>query len=87
MKNLYNNLMNTEPARLIAGAAAVLIILVNAAAYFLPQLDGESAIVITGAISAITAVLVGEGIRPNVTPWNAKNKKALYPEDETGSIQ
>ena len=76
--------MNTEPARLIAGAAAILIILVNMAAYFLPQLDGDTAVVITGAISAIVAVLVGEGIRPNVTPWNADNKKAVYPEDDTG---
>ena len=87
MKNLYNQIMNAEPARLMATAAAIAIILVNVAAYFSPQLDGQAAIVITGAIGAIAAVLAGEGTRANVTPWNAENKKVLYPEDETGNIQ
>lgn len=83
MKKLYNQLLNAEPARLMSAFAAIAIILVNVAAYFSPQLDGEAAIIITGAIGAVTAVLAGEGTRSNVTPWNAGNDKANYPEDPT----
>ena len=83
MKNLYNQLMNAEPARLMSGFAAIAIILVNVAAYFSPQLDGEAALIITGAIGAVAAVLAGEGTRGNVTPWNGNNPLVKYPEDET----
>ena len=84
MRKLYNDLMNAEPARLMGIIAAIAIIAVNTAAYFLPQLDGETALVITGAIGAIAAVLAGEGTRANVTPWNEGNKLVKYPQDPTG---
>ena len=84
MIKLYNDIMNAEPARLMGIFAAIAIIAVNTATYFLPQLDGETALVITGAIGAIAAVLAGEGTRANVTPWNAENAKVKFPQDPTG---
>lgn len=83
MKKLYNQFLNAQPARLMSGLAAIAIILVNVAAYFSPQLDGQAAIVITGAIGAVAAVLAGEGTRKNVTPWNGDNPLVKYPEDQT----
>jgi peptidoglycan/LPS O-acetylase OafA/YrhL len=83
MKNLYNQFINAEPARLMSTLAAIAIILVNVAAYFSPQLDGEAALIITGAIGAIAAVLAGEGTRKSVTPWNGDNPLVKYPEDQT----
>lgn len=63
MRKLYNQIMNTEPVRAMSILAAVLIVIINTVAYFLPQLDSAGVLVITGAIGAIASLLTGQTAR------------------------